>query len=299
MNPIPITCWKSSIEALSAIQKLRRLMYNGSAKQDQEHPSEILFLDTPNTDAPPVLLLGGMGPLAGLDGFEAACNYWGDRRQLLLYQACHIPCRTEAILAECNGNKAKAKQLVQEMGLAILHASTHFNRTAKIRLLLLCNTAHYFLPRILSWLRRNNPTFSDRLETVSLVRASVAAAKEVFPHHITPLNTIGSYKSGVGSKALANAGIPYITFSQEMQQILHQAIYEGIKAMNIKMALQYGNAFFLQLLKQKPSDHVLLAGCTEIPVLYKKLLKRGAHSVQQFLTNTRIINPVEIAIKHL
>jgi aspartate/glutamate racemase len=299
MNPIPITRWNSSIEAISAIQKLRRSIYNGSAKQDQEHPSEILFLDTPNPDVPPVLLLGGMGPLAGLDGFEAACNCWGDRRQLLLYQACHIPCRTEAILAECNGNKAKAKQLVQEMGLAIFYASTHFNRTAKIRLLLLCNTAHYFLPRISSWLRQYNPTFSDRLEMVSLVRAGVVAAKEVFPHYITPLNTIGGYISGVGSKALANAGIPYTTFSQEMQQILHQAIYEGIKAMNIKMALQYGNAFFLQLLKQKPSDRVLLAGCTEIPVLYKKLLKRGAQPVQQFLASTRVINPAEIAIKHL
>jgi aspartate/glutamate racemase len=185
------------------------------------------------------------------------------------------------------------------MGSAILHASTYFNHTAKIRLLLLCYTAHYFLPRILSWLRQDKPIFSDRLETVSLVRASVAAAKEIFPHHITPLNTIGSYTSGVGSAALAKAGIPYMTFPQEMQQILHQAIYEGVKAMNIKMVLQYGNAFFLQLLKQKPSDRVLLAGCTEVPVLYKKLLKRGAHSVQQFLANTRAINPVEIAIKHL
>jgi aspartate/glutamate racemase len=280
------------------IQERRQLLHQAVGKPDQAHRSEILFLDIPQSSEPPIFLLGGMGPLAGLEGLEAACQYWGNRRPLFLYQACHIPCRTSAILAERSGNINDTKQLVQALGQAIAQVR-HYFENSEIRLLVLCNTAHYFLPAALLWLKQHQPELAARIALVSLPQAGVAGVKTASPHCVVPLSTTGTRIAGIYTQALTAADLPFVLVSEEAQELLHQAIYVGIKATDIEKALHWGNAFFQQLLEQAPTSDVLLAGCTEIPPLCHLLLEQGIVPVQQFLATTKIINPLEIAIAQL
>ena len=66
----------------------RRL--RGEEVCDQNFPVELFALRPACTALPPLVLLGGMGPLAGAQGLARACSIFGESREILLLQACSI-----------------------------------------------------------------------------------------------------------------------------------------------------------------------------------------------------------------
>src|ERR1700759_2857319 len=82
-------------EAINAILSYQEWLQDFSRERgrlgketcDQSHPTEIFGLRPACPPAPPLVLLGGMGPLAGADGYERACRRFQDTRELVLFQA--------------------------------------------------------------------------------------------------------------------------------------------------------------------------------------------------------------------
>ncbi|HEX7676828.1 MAG TPA: hypothetical protein VF713_01805, partial [Thermoanaerobaculia bacterium] len=86
------------IRRLEASAAERRL--GGEEVSDQAFPVALFALRPAGTVLAPLVLLGGMGPLAGAKGFARACAVFGESREILLLQACSIPDRTQVILAD-------------------------------------------------------------------------------------------------------------------------------------------------------------------------------------------------------
>ena len=95
------TVQQALIAASAHRQKLEQLAksYNSSGKviADDDYPTELLTLRPKQTERPPLVLIGGMGALAGIAGFESACQMFRNSREILLLQACALPNRTTAM----------------------------------------------------------------------------------------------------------------------------------------------------------------------------------------------------------
>src|SRR6185436_12140845 len=125
----------ASMQRLSASAAERRL--RGEEVCDQDFPVELFALRPARTTLPPLVLLGGMGPLAGAEGFVRACAMFGDRREIVLLQACSVPDRTQAVLAD------EHAPVVHALETALREAVRHVSSTRRpIDVIVLCNAAH-------------------------------------------------------------------------------------------------------------------------------------------------------------
>ena len=78
----------------------------------------------PNPTHPPLLIVGGMGPLAGAQAFEAALQEFGDTREIVLLQLCSVPDRTDALDADekLGGRSQDHDKVVDKLAEGLLDA---------------------------------------------------------------------------------------------------------------------------------------------------------------------------------
>ena len=104
------------------------------------------------------------------------------------------------------------------------------------------------------------------------------------------------FRIGGSEWLLALAGIPYSEPNTDLQWILMQSIYQGVKTFESDFACKVGEIFFVELLKLQPSVDCIIAGCSEIPYLLQWLKTSSEKQVKDFLSKLEVIDPVRLAL---
>ena len=201
-------------------------------------------------------ILGGMGPLATADLFEKITlltKAETDRDHIRVYidSNANIPDRTAAILN--NGEDP-----VPEMSSAL----RNLEKCGADCIIMPCNTAHYFLPRLQAM---------TEIPFLSILTAAAEACKAQFPGKtVGILATRGTLAANLYQEALVQAGVPYLVPDAPAQDALMRVIYDGVKAGKSPDSYR---ADFLTVLEQMSAGgaEVFLLGCTELPLAAEAL----------------------------
>ena len=201
-------------------------------------------------------ILGGMGPLATADLFQKIVLLTKadtDRDHIRVYidSNANIPDRTAAILSG-------GEDPVPEMSSAL----RHLEACGADCIIMPCNTAHYFLPRLQAM---------TEIPFLSILTAAAEACKAQFPGKtVEILATRGTLAADLYQKALAQAGVPYLIPDAPAQDALMRVIYDGVKAGKGPDSYR---ADFLTVLEQMSAGgaEVFLLGCTELPLAAESL----------------------------
>ena len=201
-------------------------------------------------------ILGGMGPLATADLFQKIVLLTKadtDREHIRVYidSNANIPDRTAAILSG-------GENPVPEMASAL----RHLEACGADCIIMPCNTAHYFLPRLQAM---------TKIPFLSILTAAAEACKAQFPGKtVGNLATRGTLAANLYQEALAQAGVPYLVPDAPAQDALMRVIYDGVKAGKGPDSYR---ADFLTVLEQMSAGgaEVFLLGCTELPLAAEAL----------------------------
>ena len=201
-------------------------------------------------------ILGGMGPLATADLFQKIVLLTKadtDREHIRVYidSNANIPDRTAAILSG-------GEDPVPEMASAL----RHLEACGADCIIMPCNTAHYFLPRLQAM---------TKIPFLSILTAAAEACKAQFPGKtVGILATRGTLAANLYQEALAQAGVPYLVPDAQAQDALMRVIYDGVKAGKGPDSYR---ADFLTVLEQMSAGgaEVFLLGCTELPLAAEAL----------------------------
>lgn len=196
-------------------------------------------------------ILGGMGPLATADLYRKiveSTKAAGDNGHIRVFidSNCAIPDRTGAILSG-------GPDPVPEM----LSALRNLEKCGADCIIMPCNTAHYFLPR----LREQSAT---PILDMTAVTAEACAGR--FPgKRACLLGTRGTIAAGVYDRALAEAGIDCLRPDEEEQAQLMHLIYDVVKASRPLAPETENWHALLGDLAERGADYFILA-CTELPI---------------------------------
>ena len=201
-------------------------------------------------------ILGGMGPLATADLFQKIVLLTKadtDREHIRVYidSNANIPDRTAAILSG-------GEDPVPEMASAL----RHLEACGADCIIMPCNTAHYFLPRLQAM---------TKIPFLSILTAAAEACKAQFPGKtVGILATRGTLAANLYQEALVQAGVPYLVPDAQAQDALMRVIYDGVKAGKGPDSYR---ADFLTVLEQMSAGgaEVFLLGCTELPLAAEAL----------------------------
>ena len=161
-------------------------------------------------------ILGGMGPLATADLFrkitlltDAACD--NEHIRVYIDSNARIPDRTAAILSG-------GPDPVPEMASAL----RSLERCGADCVIMPCNTAHYFLPRLQAM---------TSLPFLSMLEATAKTCAKDFPGQTAAiLATKGTLATGLYEKALNAQGVHCLVPDEGEQDVLMHLIYDVVKA---------------------------------------------------------------------
>jgi aspartate/glutamate racemase len=269
---------------------------NGLSVTDQDHPDEVYCLFPARAELPPLAIIGGMGPLAGAMAFGRACAGFRDSRAVVLYQACSVPDRSTVILSEGRPDAPLCHALARRVARAVRLAVALVPPGGEPpRCIIACNSAHYFWRQVLDDLgKAKGPPC--KVEMISLVESSLEALRS--KERVLLLATEGARAGEVFSAPCREAGIAFGEPSVALSRVLMRAIFEGMKALDERRAVDLGNQFFEAVLRSGRDYDCLLAGCTELPLTIDLLRQRGSPAVSAFLSRVRVVDPVEEALRH-
>ncbi len=158
-----------------------------------------------------------------------------------------IPDRTAAILSG-------GKDPVPEM----LSALRNLEKCGADCIVMPCNTAHYFLPRLQE---------QTSLPILNMPELTAQRCGELFRGgKACILATNGTLDSGVYSRALEKFSVPYLRPDAEERSVLMHLIYDVVKG---GLPLRPEEPLWqtmLDSLRKKGADYFILA-CTELPIL--------------------------------
>lgn len=201
-------------------------------------------------------ILGGMGPMATADLFQkitAFTDAAGDNDHIRVYidSNASIPDRTAAIL---NGGEDPVPAMADSLA--------KLERCGADCVIMPCNTAHYFLPRLEAL---------TKLPFLSMIDAAAEACRTRFPGKaVGILATAGTLAAGLYQEALESRGVPFLVPDEAERDALMGVIYQGVKAG--APPLQYREAFLsvTEGMAGRGASCFLLA-CTELPLAVRAL----------------------------
>ncbi len=269
---------------------------------DQEGLCDLFVLSPQKTSFPPLLLLGGMGPLAGALAFKQACEFFHNDRMIILYQASSTPDRTQVIQSILRARTmSKATVLVEHFLLSLERAlkqgmTSHQAAYQEIECVLVCNSAHYFLPHIKQRIYESHDPKLNSLRFHSIIDATAAKLTPSVP--VLLLATTGALQGKIYDKALHKAKAPFVLPSAFAQRKLMQAIYQGVKSSNNSITREAGYTLIKYWQENLHNITTTIAACTEIPIIFDAL-SHDSQEVRQFLRDKQIINPMTCTFEHI
>lgn len=205
-------------------------------------------------------ILGGMGPLATADLYRKIIERTRadrDNEHIRVYidGNAAIPDRTAAIL---HGGEDPVPEM--------LSALRHLEACGADCIIMPCNTAHYFLPRLRE---------QTALPILDMQRITAAVCRERFPGKTAAiLATDGTVQSGLYDRALDAEGVRWIHPGESEQKSLMHLIYDVVKASRPMEPEKERWDAILDTLRGQGADLFIL-GCTELPVLAGVLPSEG------------------------
>ena len=205
-------------------------------------------------------ILGGMGPLATADLFrkivlltDAARD--NDHIRVYIDDNASIPDRTAAILSG---------------GADPLPAMTDSLRKLEVCgadcVIMPCNTAHYFLPRLQAL---------TGVPFLSMLEATAGTCAARFPGGTAAvLATKGTLSAGLYQAALEQEGVPFLLPNDAEQGALMRVIYDGVKAGKGPEEYRADMEAVVEALTDRGADYFIL-GCTELPLAAQALGLQG------------------------
>ena len=240
-------------------------------------------------------VLGGMGPLAGALVFRQACARFQNSSAIVLYQACSMPDRSTIILGENRANTPLCHEAAFMLAGAVrLAVDLVASRGSSTRCIIACNSAHYFWRLMMDDL--GYP--AKEVQMISLVESSLEALRTQPCSRTLLLTTEGAQAGKVFSTPFRDAGIAFDEPSPALGRLLMSVIFEGMKSLDERRAVELGNEFFETILRSGQDYDCILAGCTELPLTIDLLKLKGSPAVINFLSRIRIVDPVEEALRH-
>lgn len=223
-------------------------------------------------------IVGGMGSYATLNIFERLLNAFDgkteyDRPRIIIDNYCTLPSRSRALLYNehrdivVSGLADSVKKLMDFGANLILLGS---------------NTAHLFLDAILERVPESRPYIVNIVEKCAEYVAS-ASVKDVLLLGTDATVDLGMYKrifSGHGTEITS----PTADKQKEVVELI-----EAVKQNNISDKTVDD---FARLLLDANAENIVL-GCTELPVLYEKCLRRN------WEIDKKIFDPIDSVIKYL
>lgn len=120
-----------------------------------------------------------------------------------------------------------------------------------------CNTAHYFLPRLQAL---------TAVPFLSMLEATASACRVRFPGRTAAvLATKGTLAAGLYQKALSSQQVPFLIPAPSEQDALMRVIYDGVKAGRAPDSYRADMESVLRALSVQGADYFIL-GCTELPL---------------------------------
>ena len=217
-------------------------------------------------------ILGGMGPQATIDLYQKILNNTPafkdqEHLQVLIWSDPTIPDRTAAILGAGENPLphllAGAEKLIQGKAECIA---------------IPCNTAHYFLPQLVSL--APNVTYLNMIELTA-----TELKKNYSPGSVIAVTgTTATLKTGLYQQALKEAGLVPLLPGEDLQDEVMDIIFgaQGVKAGFVNTANKARYAKVLSALQAQGASCVI-AGCTELPLV-----------VDLTQTTVSIIDPTEV-----
>ena len=210
-------------------------------------------------------IVGGVGPLAGLDVFKKIIeetDVQKDQEHLpvLLMSYPHlIVDRTEYLLHKVNVNPGYAlADIIKKLA----------DNGAKV-VAIPCNTAH--AEPIFSVVEQELEKNKVNVKLLHLIKETVSYIKQNAPDaKVAVLSTTGTRNTGLYKNSLLAADLEVIEPSLDWQNRVHDAIYHkdyGIKAFSSPVkekAIQELTLCMDELIKEKATHFIL--GCTELPL---------------------------------
>ena len=205
-------------------------------------------------------ILGGMGPLATADLYRKIVESTaaeGDSGHIRVYIDSNtaVPDRTAAILSG-------GPDPVPEM----LSALRNLEKCGADCIIMPCNTAHYFLPRLRT---------QTVLPILDMPAITAQRCAELFPgKRACVLATKGTLRSGVYSRALARADVDFLLPNDAERDELMRLIYDVVKASRPLAPEEESWHALLAALRDRGAETFIL-GCTELPILAEALPDPG------------------------
>ena len=197
-------------------------------------------------------ILGGMGPLATMDLYKkiilstrADCD--NEHIRVYIDGNSAIPDRTAAILSG-------GPDPVPEM----LSALRNLEKCGADCVVMPCNTAHHFLPRLQA--ETALPILDMRAITAAVCAARCPGKKACL------LGTKGTIAAKIYDGALEAAGVGFMTPDAAEQDELMRLIYDVVKASRPLEPETEAWHELLSGLSERGADYFVLA-CTELPIL--------------------------------
>ncbi len=230
-------------------------------------------------------ILGGMGPAAGADFvrlFVQACTARLRRDGRLVTDQAFpehwlaqlpIPDRSHALRAGAAGEHQPLDPMLRAVSRLVSLGARH--------LAIACNTAH-------AW----HAAIQQRFPSVDVLHIAQEVAVVLAGRgggRVGLLATQGTYDSGIYQKALAEAGLVCHLPNEAEQDGLMHGIYVGVKAGDLALAHRHVEAVALALAERHTLD-VLVLGCTEIPLVLRKLGRAP---------QVRLIDPAQVLAEAL
>lgn len=201
-------------------------------------------------------ILGGMGPLATADLFrkivlltDAARD--NDHIRIYIDDNSSIPDRTAAILsggADPLPAMADSLRKLESCGADCI--------------IMPCNTAHYFLPRLQAM---------TAVPFLSMLEATAKTCRTRFPGKTAAvLATKGTLAAGLYQRALEAEAVPSLIPGAPEQDALMRVIYDGVKAGKSPENYRADMEAVLAALADRGAEYFIL-GCTELPLAFQAL----------------------------
>lgn len=221
-------------------------------------------------------IVGGMGSYATLDFFNRildafpAEKEW-DRPRIIIDNNCKMPSRVRAILYDENKEK-----LVYELNRSI----ELIRAGGGNKIILACNTSHYFLPEIY---KINSEAKNYIIDIIDSCYLQCLNSKI---KNVLLLATEGTLETKIYNNYFKDISLHY---PAKNQINLIRYFIEIVKQNKIDdIALKEFNDFI-----EGTNDKNIILGCTELPVLYRKCLEND------YKFSKNIIDPLEAVIEIL
>ena len=296
---------------------------------DQDHPVVEISYRPPASDSKnctPLLLLGGMGPLAGAQALERALATLRAKmdagesqdRDVILLQATCIPDRTSAIVASgmsldltaspsdlhsagqaCTTHE-ECVQVSHTIACSLAAAEALLPWEAEAAdLVVTCNTAHFFTPAALDMLREDRPTAAARFSQHSLIEGATAAAVAAVGGSgggAFIMASSGTLMTGLYSFGLDQEGIKSLVPPTPKRQAGVMGAINSVKGADTAAVVAHATPLFqaLRELEAGPPAAVI-AGCTEDQQILATLRTHEdvPKEVRDFVSSLQVIEPVE------